>query len=356
MCPGLKPRRGGLRQRFLGKNHCNRTFRGLTSAVGVVAAPQKRAIWERSAKVSLTDPEAALGWDKVGTFRPLYNVLLVQATDAPLTLAFDVLARNNDDGLLAPMMAKTKEQLGRHVEEALVDGAFVSVGDVAWCEQQGIRVYAPPSPAAGAKGEVYKDEGQKRELAKAEGEPAAREAAAPPAPARGTTKKEDKIPKGAFRYDPEEQAYYCPAGKRLVPISHTRVQRSNGMALPMIVHQASGQDCQECPRQKDCTSNPKKGRVVKRYAGEEALERLEQRMTEPANQQIYKLRKQSVELGYADLKEHRGLRVFRSFGRQRARAQAGLVILASNGLNILRALQRRPNTAPPPSPQEKQPA
>jgi hypothetical protein len=33
---------------FFGKNHCNRTFRGLTSAVGVVAAPQKRAIWERS--------------------------------------------------------------------------------------------------------------------------------------------------------------------------------------------------------------------------------------------------------------------------------------------------------------------
>ncbi len=27
-------------------------------------------------RVSLTDPEAALGWDKVGTYRPLYNVLL----------------------------------------------------------------------------------------------------------------------------------------------------------------------------------------------------------------------------------------------------------------------------------------
>src|SRR5580700_2197819 len=55
-------------------------------------------------KVSLTDPEAALGWDKTGTYRPLYNVPLVQATDAPLTLAWDVLSRNNDDGLLKPMM------------------------------------------------------------------------------------------------------------------------------------------------------------------------------------------------------------------------------------------------------------
>jgi hypothetical protein len=62
-----------------------------------------------------------------------------------------------------------------------------------------------------------------------------------------------------------------------------------------------------------------------------------------------------VELGYADIKEHRGLRVFRCFGRKRARAQAGLVLLASNGLKILAALQRRQDTAPHPSPPEKPP-
>jgi len=305
-------------------------------------------------KVSLTDAEAALGWDKMGTFRPLYNVLLVQATDAPLTLAFDVLARNNDDGLLAPMMARTKEQLGRHVEEALVDGAFVNVGDVAWCEQQGITVYGPPDRPETVQAEGCKAEGQTGELTRPEWPPAPTPAAAQAAPGRSAPTVE-KIPKSAFRYHQEEQVYYCPQGKRLVPISHTRVLRSGGMELPLVVHQASGQDCQQCPRQKQCTSNPKKGRVVKRYHGEEALERLRWRMAEPANQQIYKQRKQSVELGYADAKEHRGLRPFRCFGRQRARAQAGLVILASNGLNIVRALQRRQNATPPPAPQEKQP-
>ena len=116
----------------------------------------------------------------------------------------------------------------------------------------------------------------------------------------------------------------------------------------MIVHRASAKDCQGCPQQKECTSNPKKGRVVKRYEGEEALERLEQRMAEPAAQQVYKLRCRSVELGYADLKQHRGLRVFRCFGRKRARAQAGLVILASNGLKLMRILQQRQQSPPPP--------
>jgi len=128
------------------------------------------------------------------------------------------------------------------------------------------------------------------------------------------------------------------------------------MALPVIVHRASGKDCQACAQKKRCTSNPKKGRVVKRYQGEEALERLQQRMAEPASQKVYQQRSQTVELGYADLKEHRGLRVFRCFGRKRARAQAGLVILASNGLKIMHALQRRENGQQPRSAPEKRPA
>jgi len=283
-------------------------------------------------KVSLTDPEAALGWDKAGTYRPLYNVPLVQATDAPLTLAWDVLPRNNDDGLLRPMMEKTSAQLGRHLQEVLVDAAFLSVGDAAWCEGQGIVVYAPPAKAEAAK------------------------AAAEPKGQQAGGKKEAKLPKGAFRYDDQEKVYYCPQGKRLPQAFRTAEKRPNGVELPVLVHRAAGEDCQACPQQRRCTSNPRKGRVVKRYEGEEALERLERRMQEPASQAVYKQRCRSVELGYADLKEHRGLRVFRCFGRKRARAQAGLVILASNGVKLMHALQRRQEAAQPPPPPETQPA
>jgi hypothetical protein len=329
-------------------------------------------------KVSVTDPEAALGWDKAGTFRPLYNVPLVQATDAPLTLAFDVLARNNDDGLLRPMMEKTKEQVGRHLEEVLVDGAFVSVGDVVWCVKEGITVYAPPSKSGAAKAEVAKAEGKKEEAAKAEGEkaanrpedngrarsPAAKDdgpkddpdkAAKPPEPT-GPAKQQEKFAKEAFRYDREEKVYFCPQGKRLEEAFRTTETRTSGLELPVIVHRASGQDCSTCAQHKRCTSNPKKGRVVKRYEGEEALERLRERMAEPASQAVYKERGRSVELGYADVKEHRGLRVFRCFGIKRARAQAGLVILASNGLKIMATLQRRRNAHQSPSGLQKQPA
>jgi hypothetical protein len=114
-------------------------------------------------KASLTDGEAVLGWDKLGTYRPLYNVLLVQATDAPLTLAWDVQARNNDDGMLRPMMQKTKEQVGQHLQSVLVDGAFISVVDVQYCEGQGIKVYAPAN-----KGKTEQADSSKKNIAKSE--------------------------------------------------------------------------------------------------------------------------------------------------------------------------------------------
>jgi transposase len=297
-------------------------------------------------KVSPTDPEAALGWDKVGTFRPLYNVQLVQATDAPLTLAWDVLARNNDDGLLKPMMEKTHEQMGRHLEEVLADGAFVSVGDVLWCEQQGIVVYAPAGKAAAAQESGAQAAGTP---------PATLPQGLQPQEVGSSGKKEKKLAKEAFRYEQEEKVYYCPQGKRLQESYRTAEKRHNGVELVVIVYRAAGEDCQACPQQQGCTSNPKKGRVVKRYEGEEALARLRQRMSTPASQQVYKERCQSVELGYADIKEHRGLRVFRCFGRKRARTQVGLVILASNGLKIMAALRRRQNTDPALAPQEKPP-
>jgi transposase len=344
-------------------------------------------------RVSLTDPEAVLGWDKNGTYRPLYNVPLVQATDAPLTLAWDVLPRNNDDGLLQPMMEKTHAQLGRHLGEVLVDGAFVAVADVAWCERQGVVVYAPPQQVAAVQEEIYKNDIKNTKVAitplpvASDAAATVREAAVlavpapvgandhvpatvvqenttdptvaptralPAAPVPGSARAKTQLPKRAFRYDHEEKVYYCPQGKPLPEAYRTSAPRLNKVALPVIVHRASGTDCQACPQQHKCTSNPKRGRVVKRYEGEEAVERLEQRMQEPANQQIYRQRSRSVELGYADLKEHRGLRIFRCFGLQRARAQAGLVILASNGLKIMRLLQQR--AQPPLTPQRQEAA
>jgi len=61
-------------------------------------------------------------------------------------------------------------------------------------------------------------------------------------------------------------------------------------------------------------------------------------MSEPASQRLYRQRKQSVERGNAEMKEHRGLRQFRSYGHRRAKTQAVLVGLCMNGLRLEKRL------------------
>lgn len=324
-------------------------------------------------KINPSDPEAALGFDKLGTYRPLYNLQMVKATDSNLILAWELYPRNNDDGLLRPMMEQTKKQLGHHLEEALVDGAFVSIIGVVYCEEQSIMVYAPPAKQehsqvggalAPARSAAADHRGSTVETATKTAE-SARPANAPEPPVGAKeqgkgepqekvnapvkkAKKEQKYGKDKFVYNAEKKEYQCPAGKVLKEVSSTKVKRSGGVQLPMLVHRAEASDCQGCGQRSQCTTG-KQGRVVKRYEGEESLQRLAERMADPANQEIYRLRKQTVEPGYGELKTHRGLREFRCFGRKRSRCQAGLTILANNALSIVRALRRRDSASKPPT-------
>lgn len=95
--------------------------------------------------------------------------------------------------------------------------------------------------------------------------------------------------------------------------------------------------CRECPLAARCTKVPEKGRTIRRSDGEELVEALRERMSQPTGKQRYRLRKQTVELSNADLKTHRGLTRFHSFGLERARTQVGLLVLMTNGKAVVKA-------------------
>jgi len=67
---------------------------------------------------------------------------------------------------------------------------------------------------------------------------------------------------------------------------------------------------------------------------EELLDALRQRMQTLAAKDLYKLRSRTVELNYADIKEHRGLRRFHSRGLRRVTGEIGAVVLAHNLLPV----------------------
>ena len=78
---------------------------------------------------------------------------------------------------------------------------------------------------------------------------------------------------------------------------------------------------------------------------EELLDALRARMQTEEAKQLYRQRSRTVELTYADLKEHRGLRRFHGRGRHRAATEVGLLILAHN-LLCLDSHRHQPRAPP----------
>jgi hypothetical protein len=94
-------------------------------------------------RISVSDPEAALGKDKHKVYRPLYNVQYVRDVDSPFILGYETFARSSDTGTLLPMMGRTQQLTGRMPEKLLVDSGYITALDLADAQQLGIDLYGP---------------------------------------------------------------------------------------------------------------------------------------------------------------------------------------------------------------------
>ena len=93
--------------------------------------------------ISPSDPQAALGLDKLKTFRPLYNAQLCVDLDTPLVLAYEAYAQPTDAGALAPMLQRLRWFVGRAVPRLLADSKYAAGAELAAAEREGVEVYAP---------------------------------------------------------------------------------------------------------------------------------------------------------------------------------------------------------------------
>ncbi len=205
-------------------------------------------------------------------------------------------------------MERCKFLLGHLPCEVLADSAYATGPHLAYAQQNNILLYSPWQEKS-------------------------------PSQDRPQEKAPQWLPKNEFVWLGENEGYVCPMGKRLELSKVRTQQRSQGERVRIDEYRCSGLECQKCPLAVWCTSNPEAGRTINRSEHEEKFERLQQRMQTEQGKQKYKLRCQTVELGFADLKEHRGLRRFSGRGQQRAEAQVGLCVLVNNGLVVERALE-----------------
>lgn len=268
--------------------------------------------------VSPSDPEAVLARDKLNVFRPLYSVQLLRDLDSPLIFSYDVLAQNNDNGVLEPMVEQMLGNVGQKPEELLVDSGYVSMQHLEFCAAAGITLYGPCQ-----ENDFSQENGKKPQ-----------------------SNQHTQLPKNAFEWLAEERTFRCPEGHRLRFASQQTQQRAD-YAVKLDIYTCPPEHCRQCPRQSACTRTPQKGRSVSRMENEDLLDALRARMQTDEAKKLYRLRSRTVELSYADLKEHRGLRRFHGRGPTRALAEIGLLVLANNLLHF--ESHRRQPLAPLPT-------
>jgi transposase len=259
-------------------------------------APSKRTP-ESKVVVSASDPQAALGLDKEDVYRPLYNVQVVDDLDSPFVLGYEVFAQASDAGLLGTMLSRVQEMVGHCLKELLADTAYAGGADLKAAAKAGVTVYAPLP--------------------------------------KESPDKAKQFPKSAFTWLEQEQTYTCPQGQRLELESTGKRKRCSSEDVVVRRYRCPPVHCLNCPLQQACAQKPASGRTVSRSEHEEEIEALRARMAETSAKELYKLRRQTVELVNADWKAHRQLRRLSGRGLERARCQVGLLVLAHNLLTLL---------------------
>jgi DDE family transposase len=261
-------------------------------------------------KICPSEPEAALGKDKLKVFRPLYNTQIVQDIDSPFVLGYGVYASVTDAGLLPPMLERTVELTGHKLDEVLSDGIYARLLDARYCQEEGIQLYAPVKAASLPERDKSKD---------------------------NATDKEKAIGKEQFAWLAAEHTYRCPQGHLLQLERCCAEERRDGEQVMVEQYRCAAEHCQACPLAQRCTRRPDKGRTVKRMHGQELLDEVGERMATTEGKQRYKKRSQTVELRHADFRAHRGLERFHGYGLQHGQSLIGLMVLAHNGLALLNA-------------------
>ena len=259
-------------------------------------------------QVSLTDPVAPLGRDKMKVFRPLYTVQYVVEPVSRLILSFSCDSVVTDTGTLIPMVDKTQQIVDDRLKTMLADAAYCSILDLRDCAEREVELLAP------VQANSFTEKKQQ-------------------------AKPDQQIPRSEFRFDSEENCYWCPCGYKLSYVDRERKKRHGGRTLWEFRYRSDPVHCASCSVAASCFRSNSSRRTIKRLEGQELLDAQRAKMSDPEVKSRYALRGQTVELGFADAKGHRGLNRFHGRGPRRASTETALLVLAQNLLRLDR-LQR----------------
>ena len=205
---------------------------------------------------STTDPDAALVKRSDSTLA--YQVHRGVDARSEVITATEVTSGDVNEGhRLEALIDAHHTNTHRSAEVVVADTKYGTIENLLSCADRGIEPHIPDVSATNAK---------RAQMA-------------------------DLFPAELFRYDPEQDCYWCPAGQRLKRKSLHWTRSSIDYGAPKKV-------CRACPWQPQCTRN-KTGRTVKRHLRQVELDRMLEISHSAAAKENLKLRQHLMERSFA---------------------------------------------------------
>jgi transposase len=252
-------------------------------------------------RVSMTDPEARRMKQSEGGYAPNYNAQICTDGKEGVIVDADITQAGNDYGQLLPAMKRVEERNEKKPNQALVDGGYISHGNVEGMAKEKIDLLG------GLSADDRKANGSK-----------------------------DRYPVTLFLYDPEQNCFICPAHKVL---KYEGQQQKDGQIS--YKYKAQNEDCASCPRKAECCGkNKKHGRSVVRREETAAMIAFRAKMATEAAQAQYRRRAQIAEFPNAWIKAKLGLRQFHVRGLIKVKAELLWACLTYNLQTWIRCSKR----------------
>jgi len=216
--------------RYSLRRYLNKSYRRLEERLDEVME-QKRAPVE-SRYISTTDPGASVV--RQGG-KPKLRYKTHRSVDAKheVITATQLTPGGRDEGdLLEEMIGVHEQNVRKKVETVVADSRYGKIDNFLFCNDLGIKAHIPSL-----------EETQ-----------------------RGCGRNRGIFPREAFRYDPERDAFCCPAGQTLKRKSFNRVRNH-------YEYRIDGEICAGCKLRAKCT-HAKEGRTLKRHLRQDELDKM----------------------------------------------------------------------------------
>lgn len=248
---------------------------------------------EQRPSVNTTDSDCTKTHSRQGNHAG-YNGQSVVDEKHGLIVSCDVVNESNDIHQFAEQINQANEVLGKQCKTACADAGYSNTDELEKIDKQNIEVVVPSYRQASDK------------------------------PIKAFDSRN-------FTYDCENDCYICPKGN-VLPMKNVEHKKKRKVYL------AGKRTCSACEYFGTCTTNRLHGRKITRLLNEDSRREFERKYLLPESQEIYKLRKQKVELPFGHIKHNLGVSGFLLRGLAGVKAEFAIMTSCFNIARMMRLL------------------